>query len=459
MAASGVWLGAVSAAVGGRGRQRRGRRIGLRETVDAAELGQRNARRYCVVMPPARPPDRTAATRARIDPALVVIAGGVAAALHVGKLPPAIAALQAALGITLVEAGFLLSLVQLAGVGAGVAFGVLVDGLGGRRSMLAGLVLLALASAAGGAADGVAALLVLRALEGCGFLLVALAAPGLVRRLTAPARLPLLLGVWGAYMPLATALALLAGPWVIAGAGWRVWWWGLALVALAMALWLALAVHEPPAAAAPNGGARATGWAERLRRTLAAPGPWLVACCFAAYSGQWLAVIGFLPVIYLQAGVPAALTGALTALAAAVNMLGNIGAGRALHRGVPAARLLAAGFVAMALAAFVAYASAGWLPPAARYGAVLLFSGLGGMIPATLFALAVRVAPGDDAIGSTIGFVQQWSAFGQFAGPPLVAWVASRAGGWQWTWLVTGASSLLGLILVRALAQRAAPTR
>ena len=65
---------------------------------------------------------------------------GVCAALHVGKLPPAIAALQQALGVTLLQAGFLLSLVQLAGMTAGVAFGALADGLGLRRSMLLGLL-------------------------------------------------------------------------------------------------------------------------------------------------------------------------------------------------------------------------------------------------------------------------------------------------------------------------------
>ncbi|HMO60273.1 MAG TPA: branched-chain amino acid ABC transporter permease, partial [Roseiflexaceae bacterium] len=76
----------------------------------------------------------------RADPALVVLLAGVTAALHVGKLPPAVTALQDALGLTLVQAGFLLSLVQLAGMCAGVAFGVLADGLGLRRSLLLGLV-------------------------------------------------------------------------------------------------------------------------------------------------------------------------------------------------------------------------------------------------------------------------------------------------------------------------------
>jgi MFS family permease len=368
----------------------------------------------------------------------------------VAKLPPAIAALQAALGISLLQAGFLLSLVQLAGMSAGVAFGVLADGLGLKRSMLIGLALLAAASALGALCTAVPLLMALRALEGFGFLLVVLPAPGLVRRLVPPQRLSRVLGLWGTYMPFGAALALLVGPLWIGAFGWRAWWWLLAGVSLAMALWLARAVPPLPAADAPSA---AESWWQRLRSTLSAPGPWLVALTFAVYAGQWLAVIGFLPTIYLQAGLSGAATGVLTALAAAVNMVGNVAAGRLLQAGVPATRLLRTGFVVMALSAVAAFAAfdGAALSPALRFAAVLLFSAVGGLIPSTLFSLAVRLAPSERTLSSTVGWMQQWSAFGQFAGPPLVAWVAARHGGWQWTWLVTGASSLLGLLLVRRI--------
>lgn len=385
----------------------------------------------------------------RIDPALIVIAAGVCAALHVGKLPPAITALREALGMSLVEAGFLLSLVQVAGMSCGVAFGVLVDGLGLRRSMMLGLGVLGTVSAIGGLAQGVAMLMALRACEGFGFLLVVLPAPALIRHLVAPQRVSRVFGLWGAYMPLATALALLIGPLFIGAFGWRTWWWGLALVSLLMAAVVARCVPAEPAVAP----ARGTPWLQRLRRTLAEPGPWLVALLFTAYSGQWLAVIGFLPAIYMQAGVSGAATGVLTALAAAVNIAGNIGAGRLLHRGLAPGRLLVIGFVTMTLAAAATFAGANGagLPGWARFVAVLLFSGVGGLIPATLFALAVRVAPGDSMLSTTIGWMQQWSAFGQFCGPPIVAWVASMVGGWEFTWLATGAASLCGLLLTAAL--------
>ena len=403
--------------------------------------------------------DAAAAPRpARIDPALVVIVAGVCAALHIGKLPPAITALQAALGISLVQAGFLLSMVQLAGMSAGVAFGALADALGPRRSMLAGLAILTLASAIGAAADSVASLMALRACEGFGFLLVVLAAPALVRRLVVPGRVSLMLGLWSSYMPAAIALALLAGPWVIALAGWRTWWAVLALLTAAMALWLRSAVR-PDAGAHAEHASSSLPTMTRLRSTLSAPGPWLVALAFAVYSGQWVAVIGFLPTIYAQAGVAGTIAGGLTALAAAANIIGNVGAGRLLHRGAQPVRLLVIGYVAMIVAAMLAFVGYGIeggidIPGSLRYLGVLAFSAFGGLIPATLFTLAIRVAPSEGNVSTTVGWMQQWSALGQFGGPPLAAWAAVLAGGWHYTWLVTGACAALGLVLTAALSAR-----
>jgi predicted MFS family arabinose efflux permease len=390
-------------------------------------------------------------------PAACVMAAGVVAALHVAKLPPALPVLQQTMGVSLLQAGFLLSLVQLAGMALGLPAGLLIQRRGPRRSVLTGLLVLAAASAMGGAAQTAAVLLVSRALEGLGFLCVVLPAPGLLRLLVPPAQLSRMLGTWGAYMPLGAALALLGGPAVMALAdaawGWRLWWWGLSALAALLALLVFARVPadgpvDPQAAIPPS-------WRSLLQRTLRSRGAWAVALSFAMYSGQWMAVVGFLPSIYAQAGVAAAATAWLTALAAGVNIIGNLAAGRLLQRGAAPVALLTAGFLAMALGAGVAFGVDG--SPRLQYLAVLVFSMLGGLIPGTLFSLAVRLAPGPQAVPTTVGWMQQWSALGQFFGPPLVAGVAAQAGHWQWTWVVTGACSVAGLMLawqIQALLKR-----
>ncbi len=376
----------------------------------------------------------------RLDPAWLVVLAGVSAALHVGKLPPAIPALREALGIGLVEAGFLLSLVQLAGMLLGLLMGAAADALGARRTMVLGLALLSLASAGGAFAREVTPLLVLRAVEGLGFLMAALPAPGLLRRLVPPQRLARMLGIWGAYMPLGTALALLTGPAVIGLVGWPAWWLLLAAVSAGMAAWLWFAVDASADIAADR---RAKG---RVARTLGSRGPWLTAVAFATYSGQWLAVVGFLPTIYMQGGLPIGAAAVMTALVALVNMVGNIASGRFLQRGVAPPVLLATGFVTMAAGAVVAFSLApGPETLPARLLGVLAFSAVGGLVPGTLFSLAVRLAPDEGSVSTTVGWMQQLSALGQFAGPPLVAWVVARAEAWHGVWWVTAAFSLAGL--------------
>ncbi len=377
--------------------------------------------------------------------AWLVVLAGVVAALQVGKLPPALPALQADLGLSLVQSGFMLSMVQLAGLLLAVFMGLLADGMGLKRSMLCGLCLLALASAAGGLTTSPRVLLALRATEGLGFLLVALPAPSLIRRLVPAQNLSGMLGVWGAYMPTGTALALLVGPLFIPAWGWPRWWGLLALISLGMALWLARAVPSDPEPVLVESAKTTVG--QRLHQTLSARGPWLVALTFAMYSGQWLAVVGFLPSIYAAAGVSGATLGGLTALAAAVNTLGNLASGRLLQRGWAPAQLITLGFAAMALGSTVAFAAFTAGQPWLRYAGVLVFSAVGGLVPGTLFSLAVRLAPGDQQVATTVGWVQQLSALGQFVGPPVVAAVAAHAGGWQLTPLVTVGCCAVGAVL------------
>lgn len=391
----------------------------------------------------------------------LVIACGVVAALHVGKLPPALPVLRDALGVSLVQAGFLLSVVQGAGMVLALALGLGVARLGLRRSLITGLLILAASSVAGSLAQGAGGLLLGRAAEGAGFLLVSLAAPALIRALVAPQRLNLRMGLWGTYMPTGMALALLAGPVVMSGQGWQAWWLGLGLLAAAMAAWAWRVLGwDDPGTHPPQATTQAPipiAWTGVLKQTLGRRGPWLVALAFGAYSSQWITVIGFLPTLYADAGVAQGTAGLLTALAAAVNIIGNVMAGRLLHRGRPPVLLLLIGFTTMGLAAFLAFGLPQALTASGRYAAVLAFSAVGGLIPGTLFALAVRVAPHDKAVPAVVGWTLQCSAFGQFIGPPVAAWWTSHHGGWSQTWVTTASAAVVGLLLALALGRALRP--
>jgi CP family cyanate transporter-like MFS transporter len=371
-------------------------------------------------------------------PAALVVAAGIVAAMHVGKVAPAIPVLQAQLGLTLVQAGWLLSLSQMAGMLTAVLIGMVADGIGLRRSLLTGLTLLGLLSLLTGLATSAPQLLVMRAIEGAAILMVIVPGPALLRSLVDPARLSSAMGFWGTFMPTGTAAALLLGPPLMAHAGWAMWWTALGVLALLMAAVFAWGV--------PRGARRAFQLdSRRLIAVWHTPQVWRVALAFACYSGQWLVVIGFLPTLLQSGGTSAGAAGTLAAIASAANITGNVMGGRLLQRGVASQKVLTIGFGIMAIGALVVFATPPTTPVAIKLAAVLAFSGVGGMIPGSLFSLAVKAAPSDDTVSTALGWTTQMSMLGQFCMPPVVAALATAHSGWELTWVLTGGLCLMGV--------------
>ncbi|MDN5842520.1 MAG: MFS transporter [Alcaligenaceae bacterium] len=387
--------------------------------------------------------DTLAPTAHPLQASFFLVLVGICAALHIWKLPPALPTLQAELGLDLVESGFLLSIVQLGGMTLGLVSGLFAERIGLRRCVLAGLLILALASATGALFHSKALILLFRGLEGCGFLMVAMPVPALIKRQVPPEYLSRLMGLWSCYMPIGTVLILLAGSWLLSITSWRVLWLGLGVLTLLVML-LTLRIIPPDPGAQAQVQDRPSPWS-MIRITLASPNVWLIALVFGVYAAQWIAVIGFLPSIYVAAGISGSTAGLLTALVAGSNIVGNLSAGKLLHNGVSPPRLLATGFLTMIICAFAAFGAG--LSTTSQFFAILVFSMVGGLIPATLFVLAIKYAPTPQTTSTTVGWMQQCSSLGQFSGPPVVAWVVHAAGGWEWTWLATGGYALAGILM------------
>jgi len=380
--------------------------------------------------------------RPRILPVALIVSAGVVVSMHVGKLPPALPLLRDEFGMTLVQASFLVSFFQLAGMLFGLVGGMVADRLGPRRVMLSGIVIASAGSASGALAEGATALLASRALESAGFILTVLPGPALLARTVDATRLRLVMGFWGAYMPLGMSLGLALAPIGYAWAGWRAVWWAIALGSLAVAA--AIALRVPP----DDPGRRVHGSMSLVRDTVSSPRAWLLALTFGCYSSQWIAVFSFLPTLYDETGISLALAGTLTAIGAAFNIAGNLASGALLQRGLSRTTLLVAGSASMIVGAWMSFGSDApfWL----RYAGVILFSSMAGLIPGTLFATAPYFAPHAGAVSTTTGLMQQGSAIGQFVSPPVVAAVAVASAGWHNTWLVTGAMSVAVIALAIA---------
>lgn len=362
----------------------------------------------------------------------LVVAAGIVTAFQAGKAAIATPWLLADMGLDLSAAGWLTGIFALLGILGGIPAGALVARVGDRPVLLAGLAAALLGAVLGALAPDYAVLLGARILEGLGFLFITVAGPAILERAVLPARREFAFGLWSCFMPAGLALAMGVGPQY---GDWRNLWWASAGLAAAV---LAAAALLPPAPARASLPMRSIG-GDALsvlgnRRAV------LLALCFALYSLMFFALFGFLPVLLVERmGVDGQAAGLLAALAAAANIIGNLAAGRLLARGAQRFVLLAAACLAMGLAAPGIYLQ--WFGALPTLLLCILFSAVGGLVPATLISSAPLLARKAGLAPVVLGLLMQGSALGQVLGPIFVGG-AIQAHGWQAAAWIVLASAL-----------------
>ncbi|MBN8942831.1 MAG: MFS transporter [Rhizobiales bacterium] len=393
---------------------------------------------------PARAPASAAATHWPAVALTVLVS--VVAALQVGKAAIALGALQADLGLSLAEGGWVMAVFALIGVVGGIPVGALTGRFGDRRIMLAGLAALALGSTAGAFANGLAWLIASRIVEGLGFLLVVTAAPTLLGRVTGPARRDLAFGLWGTFMAAGIVIAMLAGPLF---PSWRSLWLANAALVLSSALVFALAVKPGPKATEPLSPARL---ARDTAATLRDGRPGLLALAFAAYNLQFFAAVGFLPILLTQRlGVSIAAAGALSAVAIGANTLGNVASGPLLARGVSRAALIAVASGVMGLTGLLLFLPA--TPPLLVFLLFVVFSAVGGLLPPTVLGAAPTVSATPALAPIALGLIIQGNNLGQVLGPVVVGSTVA-AFGWPAAAVPVALAGAAGVGLAWALRAR-----
>ena len=89
----------------------------------------------------------------------ILIGAGAAVAMLVGKVPAALPELQAELGLSLVQSGWVIAIFNLVAAVTAVFLGTVSDQFGRLRVAISGMVLAALSGIAGGFVDSGTALL------------------------------------------------------------------------------------------------------------------------------------------------------------------------------------------------------------------------------------------------------------------------------------------------------------
>lgn len=375
---------------------------------------------------------------------LAIVGAGVVASLQVGKVIIAAPLLRQDLGLDLASIGTLTAVFSLLGVVGGIAAGGVIARFGARRMLLLGLLATALGTAMGAMAPSYGLLLASRVVEGLGFLMITVAGPAALQRMVSASGRDFAFALWSCYMPTGMAVAMLASQ---AFDHWQAYWWCAgAAVAVALASVAALVpVGESTASASLSW----RGLRQDTVDTLGAAGPVLLALSFTLYSLMFFALFTFLPVLLMeQLGLTLAQAGLYSAIASAANIIGNLGAGVLLARGWRRSTLIACASATMGLVALLIFQSV--LPAMPTFLLCVLFSAVGGLIPATLLGTAPLVAPRPALTAASVGLVMQGSNLGQVIGPVTVGGVIDRYG-WGAASYVVLAAALGGLVIAAGL--------
>ncbi|WP_339526066.1 MFS transporter [Pseudomonas sp. EA_35y_Pfl2_R111] len=389
-------------------------------------------------------------TSTRWSSVLLLVSAGTVAAVQVGKAVIAAPVLQADLGISLADIGWLTGIFALLGLIGGIPTGALAASFGSRRILLIGLLTTILGAACGAVATGLPALLLSRIIEGAGFLMITVAAPSLLAQVTERADRDFAFALWSCFMPAGIALAMLAGPLF---ESWRVLWWasgGLALLVYLL-VWLII----------PNSGER-QAWSWRSLKAnsitvLSARAPVVLAVMFALYGLMFFALFSFLPVLLMERmEVSHRSAGLLSALATAANILGNLAAGVLLSRGITRASLLVGASLTMGLTSLGIFLSL--LPDTGTFMLCVVFSAVGGLIPAALLSAAPLVAPTAGLVPVVLGLIIQGNNLGQIIGPIAVG-SAIQAFGWSSAAVLVAAASLVAVAVALTIGRNSQPAR
>jgi len=374
----------------------------------------------------------------------LALAIGVSVAGYVGKTPPAIPTLRVDLGLSLVMAGWVVSIFMVMGSVTGMMVGIFADQVGRVKVIVSSLAVISLGSILGAFSNSTSVLLLSRLIEGAGYIGTMAVMPALVAELANNKNRPLAVSLWGGVTPLGMAIAMVAAPTIIQQFSWRTLWLITGFITIFFLIFASYTFKGIDAKTSIN---KETYWLN-IKKTISRPGPWLISICFMTYTFQWMAIMVWLPTFAIEErGLSLNFAAGLAATAVTINIFGNLFGAWLVHRGISHSFLISIGTLAMGISSLFIFPE--FLPDFSRFGLILFFSFLGALQPSAILASMPFHSPSKAQLGSTNGIVYQGSQAGNLFGPPIIAWVVTISGTWEYAGWILFTGTLLNLALAQ----------
>ncbi len=371
------------------------------------------------------------------------------AAFQMLKLPPSLPLFIEAYDYGRVIAGALVSVYAL----AGIFFSLTAGTLTGRYPLhvLAGsLGLFFLGNAITLFFPDLAWLnLVARTIEGLAYTVFAIAGAAIANRSAAPSDLSLVAGIVAVWVPIGQILALVTGYLFFDSLGWQPLWWLSLFLTMALGLWLL--ARRAGVERALRVEVRGAGTAQlRQRFSL-----WLAAGVFAAWAGQYIAFMTWLPdyvVGHFDVGADEA--AAINAVSVAGVLASCLATGWLLRRGVSFGLLLTGATLIQAIVWFVGP----HLDSLTGLVAITVYGIVAGAPPTCMFAVPARLLGGDRAGPSAFAPLMTGRSLGVLLAPIVAGGLVDTEG---WTvfasiyGLLTFASAVAGGLMAALVTRQA----
>ncbi len=353
---------------------------------------------------------------------------GVLGGSTVSKLIPLGGDISAALGVSPIQFGWLISLIAVPAALLALPSGIVVDRFGSKRVLIGAAVIALGANAIYVFSHSLLAFEFARVLEGAAIVHIYTAGPALLMSSVDGSRRTVAMTVWSAYMPVGTAVGLVIGG---VFAGTPAWRFGFAIHGALLLAIGSLGLFLPASAAATGPGPSLSSRILDLRLAYSRPRLLLLGLSFLLLVVMGLGMNTVFPgyvarLHHLQMSAASS----VIALATLAMAPGSIITGLLLGRGLRPRTA----FLCIAAFAF-AVGSCSFLPgpsAPARFAILALwFVATGAAMAVAISTLPVLAEP--ERRGAAAALLNQAGALATFVSPPL--WLALAAGG-DWKPLV-----------------------
>lgn len=372
---------------------------------------------------------------------LLILVGSITAG-QIYKLAIALPFVGEELQLTLVQRGWLFSVISLMAAAVGILAGSIADHFGMRRTLITGLCFIAVTSILGANTDSFTIALLLRILEGLGVLAVITSIPSLIIQNAPVEKRALALSAWPAYMPVGAALASLFGGWSIEAFGWRnIWLFTAALSLLAAVVVIFFIQAEEKKHHAPPPLSEIVS---RLGSTFKSPAAIILCLSMLAFTMMLGPYMAWLPSFLIdQRGMEVNIAAYVAAIIMLLNIIGSLLAGWLLTQGFKHWQIIVGAGTIMLVFGTAQFLN--FVPETIQVISALIFSTMSGLVPGTVFAAIPVFSTSAKTTGTLNGLIIQGAQLGNVVGPPFLAWLIFQAGG-DWmvgSWHFAGFSMLL----------------